>query len=120
MAQLINIKVKVLVNVRPDDEAGVFVSHCPVLNVYSQGESEEEAKEAIQEAIQLKLAIAYRFDRLHQILTRSGFSRMVGQISDLPSEPIQYVSVMAIPDKSKQFEIEVPMALVAAAAQNPG
>lgn len=118
MAQ-ISIAVKVLVTIQRDDEAGVFVSRCPVLNIFSQGESEDEAKAAIEEAVRLQLMTAYRFDRLHQLLLRSGFINMTGgpDVDDLESLPGQYVAVN-VADKTKQFKIEVPLTLVAAAAAN--
>jgi predicted RNase H-like HicB family nuclease len=117
MAQLINIAVKVNVKVRHDEEAGVFVSHCPVLNIFSQGETEDEAKQAIEEAVKLHLIVAFRFDRLHQLLLRSGFTMGTG-VPDLESFPGEYVALTEVPDNSKQFKIEVPLTLVAAAAKN--
>lgn len=60
-------------HIKRDDEAGVFVSHCPSLNVYSQGETEREAIDAIQSALHLYISAAYRFDKLDQILHQAGF-----------------------------------------------
>ena len=118
MAQ-ISIAVKVRVTIQHDDEAGVFASHCPILNIFSQGESETEAKEAIEEAIVLQLAAAFKYDRLHQLLVRSGFTRMATSSGPpSPSFPGQYVAVGVL-DKVKEYEIEVPLTLVAAAAKNP-
>lgn len=114
MAQ-INIVFKLSIKIRPDDEAGVFVSQCPLLNIFSQGETEEEAKEALQEAVTLQLRALYKFDRLHQVLTRSGFTMgEMGASPDLTNYPGQFVGVME--QNAKSMEIEVPMTLVAAAA----
>ena len=117
MAQSISIAVKVNVTVEPDKEAGVFVSHCPVLRIFSQGETEEQAKEAIEEAITLHLKTAFRFGRLHQLLLRAGFNQMRGamKLPDLDAYD-QYVAVKHHGDSRKQFEIEVPLTLIAAAA----
>ena len=41
-----------------DSEATVWVSKCPALGIYSQGESEEEADLAIKEAVALFLQVA--------------------------------------------------------------
>jgi predicted RNase H-like HicB family nuclease len=59
--------------VRHDDEASVFVSQCPALGIYSQGETIAEAREAINSAVAMYLATAYEFDRLDQVLRRAGF-----------------------------------------------
>jgi predicted RNase H-like HicB family nuclease len=117
MAQSISIAVKVKVTVEPDKEAGVFVSHCPVLRMFSQGDTEDEAKEAIEEAIGLHLKTAFRFGRLHQLLIRAGFDHMRGGMTASDLEACdQYVSVEHHSDDQKEFEIEVPLTLVAAAA----
>ncbi len=115
MAQ-INIIFKLSVTIRHDEEAGAFVSHCPLLNIFSQGDSEEEAKEAVKEAVSLQLNALYQFDRLHQLLLRSGFTSMSGKASapDLNTYPGQYIGVLE--RDAKAFEIEVPLTLVAAAA----
>jgi predicted RNase H-like HicB family nuclease len=113
MAQSISIAVKVLCTIRRDEEADVFVSHCPVLSVFSQGESQEEAREAIEEAIGLHLKTAYKFDRLDQVLRRAGFKEFSGAIS--PEEPAQFVSVIEHGDYSQhEVNIEVPLTLLAA------
>ncbi len=49
---------------RYDKEAAVYVAYCPALDVYSQGESEAEAREAICEAVGLYLQTAYDHARL--------------------------------------------------------
>jgi predicted RNase H-like HicB family nuclease len=122
MAQSISIAVKVLATIEYDEEAGVHVSRCPVLKIFSQGDSEAEATEAIEEAVKMHLMAAYKFDRLHQLLLRAGFNKMVGMgaPADPDSFPGQYVAVMEHADKAKQVEIEVPLTLVAAAANNHG
>jgi predicted RNase H-like HicB family nuclease len=121
MAQRITIAVKVLATIEYDAEACVFVSSCPVLKMFSQGESEPEAKEALEEAIGMQLTAAYRFDRIHQLLVRSGFTKMtgIGAPDDAENFPGEYVSVTTEhAEKAKQFEIEVPLTLLAAAANN--
>jgi predicted RNase H-like HicB family nuclease len=123
MAQRITIKVKVLASIEYDTEAGVFVSSCPVLKMFSQGESEPEAEEALKEAIGMQLTAAYHFDRIHQLLVRAGFTNMtgLGPPSDPESFPGEYISVTTEhAEKAKQFEIEVPLTLLAAAANNHG
>jgi predicted RNase H-like HicB family nuclease len=42
-------------------ESGIFVSHCPALSVYSQGETESEALRALRSAIKLHVTAMNRF-----------------------------------------------------------
>ena len=121
MPQVITISVKLSATVDYEEESGVFVSRSPLLNIISQGDSEAEAKEALGEAIGMQLAALYKFDRLHQLLLRAGFTNMtgIGPPEDIESFPGEYVSVTAEhSDRANQFEIEVPLTLVAAAAKN--
>jgi predicted RNase H-like HicB family nuclease len=124
MPQTITIAVKVSATIVYDEEAGAFVSRSPLLNIFSQGNSESEAKEALEEAIGMQLRAAYRFDRLHQLLVRAGFTKMTGEgipPAELKSFPGEYVSVTTEhAENAKQFEIEVPLTLIAAAANNHG
>lgn len=46
--------MKYMVELVPEEEGG-FSVHCPELDVYSQGETEEEALANIQEAVELHL-----------------------------------------------------------------
>ena len=49
------IKVDLEVSIREDKEAGVFVSYCPALDLYSQAETHHEALDAIYDAVSLWL-----------------------------------------------------------------
>ena len=46
-------KIDLACVIRRDKQASIFVSHCPNLNLYSQGETEEEAIGAITSAVVL-------------------------------------------------------------------
>lgn len=46
--------------VRRDEQANVFVSSCPGMDVYSQGETEGEAVTAIKSAVGLYIKAAFR------------------------------------------------------------
>lgn len=52
----------------------VFVSSCPILDVYSQGESEKRARENIIEAVRLFLTSCYERGTLDQVLKECGFT----------------------------------------------
>lgn len=93
--------------VRYDAEAGVFVSHCPALKLYSQGDTAEEANEAIKSAVSLYVETAYNFDRLDQVLRRAGF-HLVPPGSQLPSE---FIAVKHEGDV-REIDISVPVTLL--------
>lgn len=48
------------INIKYDKEVDVYVSHCPIFNLYSQGRTIEEAKEAICEAIYLLVDVSFK------------------------------------------------------------
>ena len=76
MAQLVEITInKVEVAVRRDDEADVFVGFCPRFQVYSQGETKDEATEAVASAISLRLITAFDHGRIEKVLGQAGFDR---------------------------------------------
>jgi predicted RNase H-like HicB family nuclease len=78
MAQLVEITInKVEVAVRRDDDADVFVSFCPRFQVYSQGETKEEAVEAVASAISLRLTTAFDHGRIEKVLRQAGFDRLI-------------------------------------------
>jgi predicted RNase H-like HicB family nuclease len=55
-----------------DQDAECFVSWCAELNIYSAGESEAQAMEAIHEAVCLALDYAYRERILGRMVLRPG------------------------------------------------
>jgi predicted RNase H-like HicB family nuclease len=95
--------------VRHDAEAAVFVSHCPALGVYSQGKDRDEALEAIKSAVSLYVASAYDFDRLDQILRRSGFKSV--PTGSEPPEMSEFIAVQ--PEDAQEIDISVPLTLLA-------
>lgn len=49
------------------------VAYCPELDLYSQGDSEEEAKRNLEEAVHIFLDETSRMGTLAQVLTESGY-----------------------------------------------
>lgn len=96
MPQTIKFTVKMLVQIKR--EGDIFVSRCPALDVYSQGDTAEEAERNVIEAVQLFLESCYERGVLEQVLKECGFH----------------------PDSSSEIEeddghfIEVPFPLLAA------
>jgi hypothetical protein len=51
-----------------------FVSHCPLLDVYSQGDTKEMALQHLSEAIELFLVTCHEMGTLHQMMGECGFT----------------------------------------------
>ncbi|MDO8136527.1 MAG: type II toxin-antitoxin system HicB family antitoxin [Candidatus Brocadiales bacterium] len=56
------------------EEDGQYVALCPELNVSSFGDSVEEAKRALQEAVALFLEECESMGTLHEVLSEAGFT----------------------------------------------
>ena len=69
----IHIKVQFRAEARVWKDEGEFVSHCPALDVHSQGETEQEALENLFEATQLFVLSCFERGTLNQVLKESGF-----------------------------------------------
>ena len=67
----IAFQLSVPVEVRPDDVG--YISRCPALDVYSQGDTEQEAKDNLNEALRLFVTSCYRRGTLEQVLKDCGF-----------------------------------------------
>jgi predicted RNase H-like HicB family nuclease len=70
-----------------------FISWCPVLDLYSQGETREKAVENIIEAVQLFVLSCFERGTLDEVLKQQGFRRIGSRrappripASDLPKE----------------------------------
>jgi predicted RNase H-like HicB family nuclease len=61
-------------NVRYDADAEVYVSYCAALNIYSQGETEDEARAALNSAIMFFLKYCHDHGTLNKVLNEM-FSR---------------------------------------------
>ena len=105
--------------IRYDDEAGVFVSFCPALKLYSQGETEEDAKEALRSTVCQYIQACFDLGTLHKELTQKhNFSMMTPGANPVTS-PGQFMVIERAMDEEPlagHFGIEVPMELVALGA----
>lgn len=75
-----------------------YVSHCPVLDVSSQGDTEEEAKRNLIEAISLFMITCHEMGTLDKVLKDCGF---VPDYSPAPS------SVRSV-DSSGYIDVPLP------------
>jgi predicted RNase H-like HicB family nuclease len=102
-----------------DEDSEVYVSHCPTLDVYSQGETEEEALEAIKSAVTLHITTAFDFNRLEKVLRKAGFEKFSsGKQIEPETAPAatEYVHVRFSPEM-KQVPISLPLRLSAQQCQ---
>lgn len=65
-----NVKLPALVK-HEDDQ---FISFCPILDVWSQGESKQRALENLQEALRLFFISCFERGTLQQVLKDCGFT----------------------------------------------
>ena len=71
----VDIKIKIPMGVRYDEEVRQWVTVCPVLDLYSQGDTEDQAISNIHEAVILFLETCYEMGTLNQVLQECGFHR---------------------------------------------
>lgn len=95
-AQKVSFSMRVPAVVRR--EGRWFYSSCPVLDVHSQGHSEEESLNNLIEALQLFVETCYEQGSLEQVLRAQGF------------EPPEEGEVN---DDSGALTVDVPLALIA-------
>lgn len=104
---------------RRDDDTGIFVSWCPPLNIYSQGETAQEAVSAAQSAASMFLKHCLRKNILETILKERGFVRIADHgtlptISIAISKPeYQCLSTMNIPVCMSQVDTDSSRTMVA-------
>ena len=67
----IQILFRVSVHAKPDDVG--YVSHCPELDVFSQGKTEESAIGNLHEALELFIGTCYENGTLLDVLRESGY-----------------------------------------------
>ena len=60
-----------------DLDTGLYVSHCNPLDVCSQGDSEEEAVNNLNEAIHIFLSTCYEMGTLNEVLMECGLSKEI-------------------------------------------
>ncbi len=95
------IQFKVSMPFEIEQDGNAYVSSCPPLDVFSQGDTEEEAMENLGEAVNMFLESCIRRQTLEKVLSERGFE-MVAE----PNRPqLQY--------SEDEQSIEIPISLVA-------
>jgi len=79
--------------VRIKKEGKYFVSCCPPLDLFSQGESKAKAKENIREAVRLFILDCYERGTLDKVLKDSGFVPLKKPILNRPKSKREEIAV---------------------------
>lgn len=75
-----------------------YVSSCPILDVFSQGDTQQEAKKNIIEALSLFLTSCYEHGTLEAVLQQCGFKKaMVGAPVKYKGQRIDKAEYVKIP-----------------------
>jgi len=132
----LEMDIKLRAAVRYDDEAAVWVSWCPALDVYSQGTSRVRAQAAIEEALVMYVRFCYQKKILGQVLSNRGFtaSKPDKTATHSGGDEVfeEFISVRSVQEHANArtvqeqakhtpsiFDVIVPLPLVAAAGLLP-
>jgi predicted RNase H-like HicB family nuclease len=95
---------------REDDD--IWVAGCPALDVYSQGDTQEDAKRSLEEAISLWAEDCHERGTLDQALRELGFIKVhPGEVLNPNAEHI-----MVTPENGDTFPLSVSIPAYQAAA----
>jgi predicted RNase H-like HicB family nuclease len=115
-----NVQMKIEINLRAavgfDSQAGVWVSWCPALDIYSQGESKSEARLALNEALTSYVKYCYKSQILDNVLVKRGFQ--VSPDSQVATDGDEYIDVQKLDHGqfSHTFDLTVQVPLTSAMA----
>lgn len=87
----IRVEARLRVGLKWEEEAGVYLSYTPALDLYSQAETEEGAMKAMESAITLYLRTAYDQDLLGRALKRH---RFVPRPEPSPTADAEYIRIL--------------------------
>lgn len=92
---------------RIDDRTGMHVAYCPMLDVCSQGETEEESVHALRSALVLFLTHHFKHQTIDTVLSEYGFVP-AGHPDANPD--LGAISISEIPDSYERADwIDVPL-----------
>lgn len=74
-------------------EADIYVSSCPVLDIFSQGETEEEAKSNLIEAVTAFITSCINRGTLDAVLKQCGFKTVQGVLTHPQDNAVDYIDV---------------------------
>jgi predicted RNase H-like HicB family nuclease len=94
MKPKLHFEMKLPVNIFK--EGSVYVSCCPIFDVYSQGDTEEEAKNNLVEALTGFILTCFEMGTLSEVLRNSGFT------------PAEEIEIEELDDNDLNF-IDIPL-----------
>jgi predicted RNase H-like HicB family nuclease len=115
MSDALTIEFNLAFGTRYDEEAGVWVGYCPLLKIYSQGLTDEEAEVATVDAVQMYIAACYERDLLHGKLVAAGMTKVNRTPSDAAPAPNR--QFIAVSEFTRISHHKVPLQLIAAQAE---
>ncbi|MCZ0951872.1 MAG: hypothetical protein OXP69_19960 [Spirochaetaceae bacterium] len=84
----VNFSIDIQIGIKYDKEVHSWVSVCPALDLFSQGDTEAQASKNIHEAVGAFLGTCYELGTLNRVLKERGFQRGPEQSSDPHTIPI--------------------------------
>lgn len=105
-ATQIKLDVRLRAGIKYDEDAEVFVTYAPALQISSQGESKITAKEALIDAVQMLLTTAYEKGVLDKMLHGAGLFSISdrARMEEIRISGGEYVSLEAVELEQKHFE----------------
>lgn len=99
----VSFKMQLIAGIKKE-ESDLYVSYCPVLDLYSQGRTEKEAKNNIIEAVGLFIQTAYEAGTLKDVLADCGFSFATGAPPKRKKRKLDYCG------RTVKIPTEIPLA----------
>lgn len=112
------IDIKLRAAVGFDEVAGVWVSWCPALDVYSQGTTKTEAKDGLDDALGMYLKYCYERKILDNVLIKRGFQVSTDAPASSSSDGDEYIDIKKLDhgQYTHTYDLTVQMPLQSAMA----
>lgn len=91
------VEFTVKVPIKITKKGDIFISYCPVLDLFSQGDTEEEAWKNIGEAIKLFVTTCFERGTLEEVLKHCGFKPLKKHV--------------ALPDNHRFITVPIPFSV---------
>ena len=91
MSGLLRLDFRLPAEVKKEGDS--FISWCPLLDVFSQGSTRQEALSNLKEAIRLFIESCFERGTLEQILRESGFEKSSDDEEELSDKAQEYINV---------------------------
>ncbi len=108
----ITFEAKLKAGIKHDKDANVYVTYVPALKLYSQGETELQAKTALNDAVASFLLVAYENKLLEKCLHIVGFKNSEGEEkSEQKEDQEDYINIteeMILEKNNFEDVFEVP------------